>query len=119
MNDMMRLIADSKNVTELAKQVTEAYCLTISLERDILAINQRASIERQLATDLHREIMLGLESRFTERREAIEITRGVIAAWVGMGMHDLAKQCLDKLLTLLTISPTDDAIRQRAAVAQR
>lgn len=119
MNDLMRQIRSTENVVDLARQVTEAYRLTISLERDMMAINQRASIERQLASDLHREIMFGLESRFAERKEAIDITRSVITAWVSMGMHELAKECLDKLMALLSASPTDDAIRQRAALFSR
>lgn len=119
MHDLIRQIQASDNVVDLAREVTEAYRLTVSLERDMLAINLRASIERQLASDLHREIMFGLESRFAERKEAIDITRSVITAWVTMGMHELAKDCLDKLLALLTASPTEDAIRQRAALTAR
>lgn len=112
-SDMVRMVASTTDVRALVSTVAEAYRLTVSLERDIVEIKAYyENLERQNA-QFHREMMLALEGRFSERAAQIVLVRETATQLIAEKQFDLAHSIINQLMKLLQQSPVEEVMSNR------
>lgn len=114
MNAVIAQVLQTTDVNAMAREIAEAYRLTVSLDRDMAAIDATLKVALKDADQLHEQIMFGLEKGFAEREQSIAIVKQFVELNVAAGNVEEAKQVLLHLMTVLEKSPTDRAIEQRA-----
>lgn len=113
----MHAIAATTDVTALFKEVVEAYRLTVSLERDIREIDAHYSNLKKVNAEVHEEIMLALNSAYTERARQIEMIERIVVLWTEKEQYELAHSATMKMMELLENSPLDKALATRQSIS--
>lgn len=109
---MQQLLA-STDLTGMARLIGEAYQLSRTQERDLTEIKAHYASVQLAETNLHEEIMVGLENGFAERRAAIAIIQMQIMALTQAGDHERAQQLTLHFVELMKVSPSDQAMARR------
>lgn len=110
----MQFVAAATDMNALVATVAEAYRLTVSLERDVLAIKAHYRHLEQTDRQLHDQIMAALDHRFTERASQIGFIERMAAQFIDRGEYDAAQSIITQMMGLLQQSPVDEAFSQRA-----
>lgn len=103
--EFLRGIAATTDVTSLAKMVTEAYSLTVSLERDLRAIEAEHSIATLKAMHEHEQIMKALDDGFAAQEQMISGIMAVANKAMDAGDHELAHALLSQLMQVQSNQP--------------
>jgi hypothetical protein len=111
--EMTRMIAATTDMNALASTVADAYRLTVSLERDIIAIKAHYATLQKSNLQFHQEIMAALEGRFAERAAQIAFIREAATQLIAEKQFDIAHSIINQLMQLLQISPVDEAFSKQ------
>lgn len=114
----MHAIAATTDINALLREVFEAYRLTVSLERDIHEISSHYDNLRTLNAEIHEEIMLALDSAYSERANQIKMIERIVILWTEKAQYDLAHSATMKMMQLLEKSPLDQAMAARQSISE-
>jgi hypothetical protein len=110
---MIGMIAATTDVTALVNTVAEAYRLTVSLDRDVAEIEAYYRRLEETDRQLHQQIMLALEGRFTERAAQIAFVERMVTQLIEHKQFDVAHSIVTQLMKLLQQSPVEEAFSQK------
>lgn len=114
--ELLRGIAATTDITSLGKMITEAYTLTVTLERDILAIKAQHSLATMQAQHEHEQIMKALTDGFAAQEQMVGGIMAVATKAMDAGDHELAHAILTQLMQLQASQPgvVDKAYSRRS-----
>lgn len=111
--ELTRMVASTTDITALASTVAEAYRLTVSLERDIVAIRSHYAALEQSNRQFHEEVLAALQGRFAERAAQIAFIRETATQLIAEKQFDIAHSIISQLMQLLQKSPVEEAFSNR------
>jgi len=104
-----RAVAATTDVTALARLVSDAYQLTVTLERDMAATDAFFRFQTQLAQFEHEEIIKAMELGFQRQDRAIGVIEKITSQLIVAEQFDMAHTIVTQMITLLQSSPVKDA----------
>lgn len=103
--DLMRNISQTTDIMALAKMVTEAYSLTVSQERDVIAIKAQHSLAMLQAQNEHEQIMKALDDGFAAQELIVTSVMASANRAIDAGDHELAHAIISQLLQVQANQP--------------
>lgn len=107
--ELTRMVASTTDITALAGTVAEAYRLTVSLERDIVAIKSHYAALEKSNRHFHKEVMAALQGGFAEHAAQIAFIKEAATQLIAEKQFDIAHSIISQLMQLLQQSPVDEA----------
>lgn len=105
----------SNNLVGLAVEAIQLAKLVATEERDLEAIRTHHELRMQFLERTHEEILIDVQSRYTERAQIIDAIKEYAKMLVTAGEYGAAQQIMMQLAALLTSeSPLATALNLRA-----
>lgn len=104
-----RAVTSTVSVTELAKLVTDAYQLTVTMERDMAATEAHFRFQTQLAQFEHEEIMQAMALGFLKQDRAIDMIERITSQLIAREQFEMAQTIVTQMIELIKVSPVKDA----------